>query len=63
LSSNIGGPYFKVKIIGLNVVEINYSNIKSIEENVEDAAKEVIELSDDECEVESQKIRVMMNLK
>jgi hypothetical protein len=41
----------------VNVVEINYSNTKSIEdkkENVEDIAKEVIELSEeDEREVES----------
>jgi hypothetical protein len=38
----ISGPYFKVKIFGVNALEINYSNIKSVED------KEVIEVSEDE---------------
>jgi hypothetical protein len=53
---HIGGPYFKVKIFGFNAVEINYLNIKSVEDNEEDvegaAAKEVIDLSEDDCEDE-----------
>jgi hypothetical protein len=53
---HIGGPYFKVKIFGFNAVEINYSNIKAVEDNEEDvegaAAKEVIDLSEDDYEDE-----------
>ncbi|RHN78229.1 putative transcription factor B3-Domain family [Medicago truncatula] len=41
----IGGSYFKVKIFGANTLEINYSNIKSVEEVVE--AKEGVEVSGD----------------
>ncbi|KAK2453695.1 B3 domain-containing transcription factor VRN1 [Trifolium repens] len=54
---HIGGPYFKVKIFGFNAVEINYSNIKAVEDNEEDvegaAAKEVIDLSEDEFDDET----------
>jgi hypothetical protein len=49
-----GGPYFKVKIFG---EEINYFNIKPVEvkeEDVEGAAKEVIDLSEDEGHDESE---------
>jgi hypothetical protein len=47
----IGGPYFKVKIFGVNALEINYSNIKSIED------KEVIEVSEDESEDLSEEVK------
>jgi hypothetical protein len=50
-----GGPYFKVKIFGK---EINYFNIKPVEVKEEDvegaAAKEVIDLSEDESHDESE---------
>jgi len=45
----ICGSYFKVKIFGANTLEINYSNIKSVEEVVEasEKAKEGVEVSGD----------------
>ncbi|XP_058759764.1 B3 domain-containing protein REM23-like isoform X2 [Vicia villosa] len=41
-----GGAYFKVKIFGRNSLEINYSNIKCLDE--------VVDLSDDESEERTQ---------
>ncbi|XP_039686019.1 B3 domain-containing protein_Os12g40080-like [Medicago truncatula] len=52
----IGGSYFKVKIFGANTLEINYSNIKSVDEGAEDTkeeGKESDESSDDEATEES----------
>jgi len=52
----IGGSYFKVKIFGANTLEINYSNIKSVDEGAEDTeeGKERDESSDDEVTKEAQ---------
>jgi len=52
----IGGSYFKVKIFGVNALEIDYSNIKSVDEGPEATkeAKEIVELSDDSLD-ESEK--------
>jgi hypothetical protein len=41
-----GGSYFKVKIFGVNTLEIDYSNIKFIEDEIFEG-KEVVEVSDD----------------
>jgi hypothetical protein len=52
---HIGGPYFKVKIFGFNAVEINYLNIKSVEDNEEDVeGAAAIDLSEDEFEGEDE---------
>jgi hypothetical protein len=40
-----GGSYFKVKIFGVNTLEIDYSNIKFIEDEICEG-KEVVEVSD-----------------
>jgi hypothetical protein len=45
----IGGSYFKVKIFGVNALEIDYSNIKSVDEVVEARKedKEIVDLTDE----------------
>ncbi|RHN78230.1 putative transcription factor B3-Domain family [Medicago truncatula] len=45
----IGGSYFKVKIFGVNALEIDYSNIKSVDEVVEATKedKEIVDLTDE----------------
>ena len=54
----IGGSYFKVKIFGANTLEINYSNIKSVDDGAE-ATKEVHESDEvsDEVEIPKQATR------
>ncbi|XP_045798385.1 B3 domain-containing transcription factor VRN1-like [Trifolium pratense] len=42
----IGGSYFKVKIFGVNTLEIDYSNIKFIEDEICEG-REVVEVNDD----------------
>ena len=48
----IGGSYFKVKIFGANTLEINYANIKSVDECAE--AKEEGKESDAEATEENE---------
>ncbi|CAJ2674187.1 unnamed protein product [Trifolium pratense] len=50
----LGGTYFKVKIFAGNALEINYSNIKSIDEDEVVEDEEVIEVSEEECEIVKQ---------
>jgi hypothetical protein len=55
----IGGSYFKIEICGVNTLEIDYSNIKFIDEDVNDEingvetrkeVEEAIEVSDDDSD-------------
>jgi len=67
----VGGSYFKVKIFGASTLEINYSNIKSVDEVVEatEKTKEVDQVSGDsdksldEGEVPTQAQKTRKNFK